>query len=76
MNGADIRIGNVSVITTNVLDQAAEDYVENMMQRVKKIADACGMEVPEGIRQALTESVLAIQLAERNRLREQMRQDF
>jgi len=72
----EIKIGNVSVITTNILDQTAEDYVENIMKRVKKIADSCGIDIPDGIRQTITESVLAIQLAERNRLREQMRQDF
>ncbi len=64
------------MVTTNVLDQSAEDYVTNIMQRVKAITDACGIDMPDGIRQTITESVLAIQLAERNRLRDQMRQDF
>ena len=76
-----IQIGNVSVITDNIMDKNAEEWTKQMIARIKHVGSAVGLDedaekICDQFYDVILESVRAIQAGERERIRQQMRQDF
>lgn len=76
-----IQIGNVSVITDNVMDKTAEEWAKQMVARIKHVGSAVGLDedaekICDQFYEVILQSVKAIQAGERERIRQQMRQDF